>query len=165
SGSPISRYRATSPSSTSSRRRRASASRRTSYRARWTTAGIANDPATVRAAARRAPPLVQDAIRADLDDRGVAAALTGGLMYANILFEKKDGIAMITLNRPRVLNALSRALKGEVSDALGRIAEDPSVRAVVLIGAGQAFSAGQDLNEAKDLDGAGAEEWVREYEA
>ena len=85
-------------------------------------------------------------------------------MYANILFEKKDGIAVITLNRPRVLNALSRALKGEVSDALGRIAEDPGVRAVVLIGAGQAFSAGQDLNEAKDLDGAGAEEWVREYE-
>lgn len=85
-------------------------------------------------------------------------------MYSNIVFEKKDSIAVITLNRPRVLNALSRALKGELSDALGRIAADPGVRAVVLIGAGKAFSAGQDLNEAKDLDGPGAEEWVREYE-
>ncbi|HXJ80403.1 MAG TPA: enoyl-CoA hydratase/isomerase family protein [Candidatus Methylomirabilis sp.] len=85
-------------------------------------------------------------------------------MYSNILFEQKDGIAVITLNRPRVLNALSRALKAEVSDALARIAADRGVRAVVLIGAGKAFSAGQDLNEAKDLDGPGAEEWVREFE-
>lgn len=37
-------------------------------------------------------------------------------MYSNILFERKAGIAVITLNRPRVLNALSRALKGELSD-------------------------------------------------
>jgi enoyl-CoA hydratase/carnithine racemase len=40
-------------------------------------------------------------------------------MYSNILFERKAGIAVITLNRPRVLNVLSRALKGELSDALG----------------------------------------------
>jgi enoyl-CoA hydratase len=85
-------------------------------------------------------------------------------MYSNIVFERKADIAVITLNRPRVLNALSRALKGELADALGRVAADPGIRAVVLIGAGKAFSAGQDLNEAKDLDGAGAEEWVREYE-
>jgi enoyl-CoA hydratase len=85
-------------------------------------------------------------------------------MYSNILFEQRDGIAVITLHRPRVLNALSRALKSELSDALRRIAGDSGVRAVVLIGAGKAFSAGQDLNEAKDLDGPGAEEWVREYE-
>ncbi len=39
-------------------------------------------------------------------------------MYSNIVVEKKDGIAVITLNRPRVLNALSRALKGELADAL-----------------------------------------------
>ena len=45
-------------------------------------------------------------------------------MYSNILFERKAGIAVITLNRPRVLNALSRALKAELSDALGRVAKD-----------------------------------------
>src|SRR3990170_8011011 len=86
-------------------------------------------------------------------------------MYTDIVFERKDRIAVVTLNRPRVLNALSRALKSELSDALGRVRADETIRAVVLTGAGdQAFSAGQDLNEAKDLDGPGAEEWVREYE-
>jgi enoyl-CoA hydratase len=85
-------------------------------------------------------------------------------MDSNIIVERDGSIVVITLNRPRVLNALSRALKNELGDALERIAPDPSVRAVVLIGAGKAFSAGQDLNEAKDLDGPGAEEWVREYE-
>jgi enoyl-CoA hydratase len=44
------------------------------------------------------------------------------------------------------------------------VAKDPDIGAVVLIGAGKAFSAGQDLNEAKDMDGADAEEWVREFE-
>ena len=86
-------------------------------------------------------------------------------MYENILFERKDRVAVITLNRPRVLNALSRALKAELSDALRRVRADETIRALVITGAGdRAFSAGQDLNEAKDLDGPGAEEWVREYE-
>jgi enoyl-CoA hydratase len=86
-------------------------------------------------------------------------------MYEHILFERKDRVAVITLNRPRVLNALSRALKAELSDALRRVRADETARALVITGAGdRAFSAGQDLNEAKDLDGPGAEEWVREYE-
>ena len=85
-------------------------------------------------------------------------------MYSNLKFETESGIAVITLNRPRVLNALSKALKAELADAFNQVAEDSGTRAVVLTGAGKAFSAGQDLNEAKDLDGAGAEEWVREYE-
>ena len=86
-------------------------------------------------------------------------------MYQNILWEQKDRSAVITLNRPRVLNALSRALKAELSDALMRIKADPGIRAVIMTGAGdQAFSAGQDLTEAKDMSGPEAEEWVREYE-
>src|SRR2546428_157618 len=86
-------------------------------------------------------------------------------MYQNILWEQKDRSAVITLNRPRVLNALSRALKGELSDALTRIKADPGIRAVIMTGAGdQAFSAGQDLTEAKDMSGPAAEEWAREHE-
>src|SRR4249920_2575799 len=85
-------------------------------------------------------------------------------MYSSIIVEKKDSVAVITLNRPRVLNALNKALKTELSDAFSKVAADAGTRAVVLTGAGKAFSAGQDLNEAKDLDGAGAEEWVREYQ-
>jgi enoyl-CoA hydratase len=86
-------------------------------------------------------------------------------MYAHIVFDRKDGIAIITLNRPHVLNALSAALKAELADALDRVRQDEKVRALILTGAGQeAFSAGQDLNEAKEMDGPAAAEWVREYE-
>jgi enoyl-CoA hydratase len=85
-------------------------------------------------------------------------------MYSSILYERDDALAIITLNRPRVLNALSTALKRELSDVLRGIRDNPEIRAVIITGAGSAFCAGQDLNESKDLDGAGAEEWVREYQ-
>src|SRR3989475_4481869 len=87
-------------------------------------------------------------------------------MYEHIVWERAENVVIVTLNRPRVLNALSRALKRELADALGRLKADESVRAVVVTGAGeQAFSAGQDLTEAKDMSGPEAEEWVREFEA
>src|SRR4026209_2060662 len=87
-------------------------------------------------------------------------------MDANIAWERTENVVVITLNRPRVLNALNRALKGELADALTRIKHEKSIRAVVITGAGeQAFSAGQDLTEAKDMSGLEAEEWVREFEA
>src|SRR6059036_1890814 len=86
-------------------------------------------------------------------------------MYENIAWERSDNVVVITLDRPRVLNALNRALKGELADALTRIKHDESIRAVVITGRGdQAFSAGQDLTEAKDMSGPEAEEWVREFE-
>jgi enoyl-CoA hydratase/carnithine racemase len=86
-------------------------------------------------------------------------------MYASIVWERTDNVVVITLNRPRVLNALSRALKRELSDALTKIKTDETIRAVVITGAGdRAFSAGQDLTEAKDMSGPEAEEWVREFE-
>src|SRR5262245_57562866 len=86
-------------------------------------------------------------------------------MYASIVWERTDHVVVITLNRPRVLNALNRALKGELADALTKVKADESIRAVVITGAGdQAFSAGQDLTEAKDMSGHEAEEWVREFE-
>ena len=86
-------------------------------------------------------------------------------MYQHIIWERTDAVVVVTLNRPRVLNALSRDLKSELSDALTRIKNDPTIRAVVLTGAGdRAFSAGQDLTEAKDMSGPEAEEWVRDFE-
>ncbi len=59
-------------------------------------------------------------------------------MYQNILWEQKDRSAVITLNRPRVLNALSRALKGELSDALTRIKAELGQPATVVASGGQA---------------------------
>ena len=63
-----------------------------------------------------------------------------------------DGVATVTLNRPEKKNALSIALRDEVSDAFDALAVDESVRVVVLTGAGSAFSAGFDLSEFADPD-------------
>lgn len=66
-------------------------------------------------------------------------------MGENILYEKKDGVARITLNRPQALNALTPALLSELKEALNRVAADPEIGVVVLKGAGRAFSAGVDI--------------------
>jgi 2-(1,2-epoxy-1,2-dihydrophenyl)acetyl-CoA isomerase len=65
-----------------------------------------------------------------------------------LLVETKDGVATLTLNRPDKLNAFNRQLSGELVAALGTLAKDDAVRAILLTGAGRAFCAGQDLAEA-----------------
>lgn len=64
-----------------------------------------------------------------------------------VLYEKKDNFARITLNRPDVLNAINQAVLRGLSDALDAAAADGDVRAVIITGAGRAFSAGGDLSE------------------
>src|SRR6202521_4351191 len=64
-----------------------------------------------------------------------------------LLVEDAPPAAVITLNRPQTLNALSTALMTELTSALERQAARPEVRAIVLKGAGRAFSAGHDLKE------------------
>lgn len=71
-----------------------------------------------------------------------------------------DGIAVLTLNRPRALNAVSIALAEALSAALDECGADPATRAVVLTGAGdRAFSAGVDLREASTMEVSRIEEW------
>ncbi|MGA0217182.1 MAG: enoyl-CoA hydratase/isomerase family protein [Ilumatobacteraceae bacterium] len=62
-----------------------------------------------------------------------------------ILLSQSDAIATITLDRQEALNALTPSLLSELADTLDTVANDPSVRVVVLTGAGRAFSAGVDL--------------------
>ena len=57
------------------------------------------------------------------------------------------GYAVLTLNRPGALNALSRALRAQLSDAIDALEADPAVRVLILTGAGKAFCAGLDLKE------------------
>ena len=64
--------------------------------------------------------------------------------YKEILYEKQRGGALITLNRPDAMNAISRSMIKEMQQALDDAEEDSEVRAVVLTGAGRAFSAGMD---------------------
>ena len=70
-----------------------------------------------------------------------------------LLREDADGIARLTLNRPRQYNALSAGLMGELQTALDAVAADASVRAVVIEGAGRGFCAGHDLKELRARSG------------
>jgi enoyl-CoA hydratase/carnithine racemase len=70
----------------------------------------------------------------------------GALMhdYREILYDKQRGGVLITLNRPEAMNAISRSMIKELHQALDEAEQDQEVRAVVLTGAGRAFSAGMD---------------------
>ncbi|MDH3240097.1 MAG: p-hydroxycinnamoyl CoA hydratase/lyase [Alphaproteobacteria bacterium] len=65
--------------------------------------------------------------------------------YENIIVENEDGITWVTLNRPEKRNAMSPALHYEMDDALANLAVDSKTEVLVITGAGEAFSAGQDL--------------------
>ena len=75
-------------------------------------------------------------------------------MYETIQFEVDRGVGVLTLNRPRVLNAISSAMIDEIMDVQARAETDPEVNVLVLAGAGRSFCAGYDLKEAD----AGAED-------
>src|ERR1044071_7927841 len=64
--------------------------------------------------------------------------------YKEIIYEKKRGGVLITLNRPEAMNAISRTLIKELHQALDDVEADPEIRAVIVTGAGRAFSAGMD---------------------
>ena len=67
--------------------------------------------------------------------------------FENITFEVTDGIARLTLNRPDKLNSFTDDMHAELRVALDSIQADPSIRVLVLTGAGRGFSAGQDLGD------------------
>jgi len=67
--------------------------------------------------------------------------------YADLLYQNSGWTALITLNRPQQMNALTRRLETELRHAIGRADADPQVRVVVLTGAGRAFCAGMDMGE------------------
>jgi len=81
---------------------------------------------------------------------------------SSILFEIRDQIAFITLNRPDKLNAFTREMALLLQNRLDECASLREVRAVLLTGAGNAFSAGQDLAEVVDPEGPGLTNILRE---
>lgn len=64
-----------------------------------------------------------------------------------VIFEVRDHVAYITLNRPEKLNAISSRMRAELMSALQTVANDSSIWVVVMTGAGRAFSTGHDLGE------------------
>src|SRR3972149_1593276 len=65
--------------------------------------------------------------------------------YGTILFDVRDHIAHITLNRPKAANSINQDLARDLMDAVLRCDEDPAVRAVMISGSGNLFCAGGDL--------------------
>jgi enoyl-CoA hydratase len=77
------------------------------------------------------------------------------MKYTNLLLEREGNIAVISFNRPDVLNALSDALVADIRAALAEVAADPGIRAVVMTGSGtRAFMSGADINELSGLANA-----------
>jgi len=81
--------------------------------------------------------------------------------YQTILYEKADGIAKVTLNRPDKLNALNSTVYNELYDAFVAIENDPDVRVVVITGAGgRAFAAGSDVAEMEKMGPIEAQQFM-----
>ena len=66
--------------------------------------------------------------------------------YSTILYDLKDSVLLITLNRPEILNAFNRDMMAEMIDALDKADADDNVRAIIVTGAGRGFCAGADLS-------------------
>ena len=73
------------------------------------------------------------------------------MAYENILTEIKGKVAIITLNRPKALNALNNAMMVEVARALDEFEEDAGVGCIILTGSEKAFAAGADIKEIQSL--------------
>jgi enoyl-CoA hydratase/carnithine racemase len=90
------------------------------------------------------------------------ALQASALKLENVLYEKKGLIAYVTLNRPKVLNALNQATMAELKAAFENARDDSNVRGVILTGAGEkAFAAGADISEVANQTAIEAEESTR----
>ena len=72
------------------------------------------------------------------------------MAYENIISETRDAVGIITLNRPKALNALNAQLIDELNQALSGFQEDAAVGCVIVTGSDKAFAAGADIREMKD---------------
>ncbi len=88
------------------------------------------------------------------------------MTFENILLEKKNSIACVTVNRPKVLNALNMATMEELRSAFTDIKSDGSIRVAILTGAGEkAFVAGADIGELAKLDAVSGKEYAHRGQA
>jgi enoyl-CoA hydratase/carnithine racemase len=76
-------------------------------------------------------------------------------MAETVLYEKRENIAIITLNRPDALNAINRQLRRELAEAITRFDGDKEAVVAIVTGAGRAFCAGRDLKERATDNAAG----------
>jgi enoyl-CoA hydratase len=84
------------------------------------------------------------------------------LTFKNLLLERRDGVTVLTVNRPQVLNAINRETLAEIAEATRAFIADPSQGALIVTGSGEkAFISGADINELAPLGPAAAEDISR----
>ncbi len=88
------------------------------------------------------------------------------MAYDNILVERRDKVGLITLNRPKALNALSGPLMDDLARALDELEDDPNIGALVLTGSDKAFAAGADIKEMQEKAWPGIyiEDFIKPWE-
>ncbi len=74
------------------------------------------------------------------------------MTYETVTFEVEKGVGVLTLNRPKALNAMNHTMVREIVDVQARVASDDAINVLLLAGAGRAFSAGFDLKESDEGD-------------
>jgi enoyl-CoA hydratase len=75
------------------------------------------------------------------------------MKFGDVLYQSRDRVAFITLNRPERYNAISESMPGDIADAFAHADDDDSVHVVVLTGAGKGFCGGYDLNTYAESSG------------
>jgi len=73
------------------------------------------------------------------------------MAYENLLVDRRNGVAVITLNRPKALNSLNNAMMADLSDALDDLEADEAIGALVITGNTEVFAAGADIKEMKGM--------------
>jgi enoyl-CoA hydratase len=74
------------------------------------------------------------------------------MSYETLLTETRGAVALVTLNRPKALNALNSTVMAELADALAGFGKDDTIGAIVLTGSEKAFAAGADIKEMQGID-------------
>lgn len=74
------------------------------------------------------------------------------MSYQNLILEREENIAILYLNRPEAMNALNAELLKEMIVALDEVAEDDTIRALIITGVGKAFAAGADIKYMQSLN-------------
>ncbi|MCH7539895.1 MAG: enoyl-CoA hydratase/isomerase family protein [Proteobacteria bacterium] len=86
------------------------------------------------------------------------------MTYETVTFEARDAVGVLTLNRPKLLNAIDTKMVQEINAVLDAVAADDDIRVLVLAGAGRAFCAGFDLKESAGKERKGPVDWRPELE-
>src|SRR5258706_2515305 len=108
------------------------------------------------------PPLHHSLLTTNQQGSTPMSTATAAPPRENVLYEKKGAIAYVTINRPKVLNALNKATIAELNEAFKDARDDATVRGVILTGAGdKAFAAGADISEMANDTPAEAEDKTR----